>query len=863
MKKRYLIALILPLLPFSLPAAVDSTEHAAEEFYGATLYARAAELYETLLEEEERENWRLRLAQCLFYLGDYKKITALLNPKTSPDPGKIYLLGTAHSRLGNYPEAIALFEMVELDETPISNEIRFEKALAHFQSQNYSAARPLFEALVENPTDPLPRFYLARLEMEEGNFCRARELLASANIAEGCSLIYECRFLTGKSCYYLGDYKEAIEHFEKALPSDKAPWAEETCYHLGWSYLKEGENSASEALMVKAAEQFRKLLARRGQEKARLALGQTLLTHARLAGNAEILAEAESLLSDQTAFTSREGKSHALLLRAQAADSHARRDALYRQLTHEDNRQTYYYGQGWYLRGLNDFEEGERIKKEDGEASRKLFDRAASSFGEAGRILSGEEKALALQFEALSYMAEENRRGYEKAEEALTKLLTQESSDPEKASYLHALATAELEQIKQEPNWTETIAVINKGLEIHPSSEGRYLLGILQYRNGEYAAAEKNFSTLSSGEALFWASKCIEAMGGDPKECRRRVYELYPDSQYADEAYFTTYTYKEYLQGGRAAIKHLEGMAKKYPSSPFLLNAHYLIGMNHKRERKSPEGKRLSKRDLNAAIEGFHRVETLFDTLYQASLLTPPLLDHAVNLRYYATLERALSNLAIAEESEGAKRQIFLEYAEEVFKKVLAEFQDKNNRFTALLRYKEPYPQIEEESTYWLAKTYLRAGRVKEAQSILDTMENRYKEATITRGYFLSRMWYEKGLVALERQDFQTAIQHLQNADDAAKGKILTSDEKLDLWIQQSYCYRGMKDYDNAILILTRVTNEDAISGLRLKAMFLRAEVYALQQRTELARNQLKALAKKGGEWAYKANKTLEEQYGY
>ena len=100
-------------------------------------------------------------------------------------------------------------------------------------------------------------------------------------------------------------------------------------------------------------------------------------------------------------------------------------------------------------------------------------------------------------------------------------------------------------------------------------------------------------------------------------------------------------------------------------------------------------------------------------------------------------------------------------------------------------------------------------------------------------------------------------------AEEAAKGRVLSTDELLDLWVQQSLCYRDLKKMDQSMLILSRVINYDAISSLRLKAMYLRAEIYELQGRQELARKQLDAIASKGGDWAKKAKIKLEEDYDY
>ena len=68
---------------------------------------------------------------------------------------------------------------------------------------------------------------------------------------------------------------------------------------------------------------------------------------------------------------------------------------------------------------------------------------------------------------------------------------------------------------------------------------------------------------------------------------------------------------------------------------------------------------------------------------------------------------------------------------------------------------------------------------------------------------------------------------------------------------------------DEAMLVLSKVINYDAVSSERLRAMFLRAEIYESQGRTDLARRQLQATASKGGPWSLKAKEKLDKYYGY
>ena len=70
-------------------------------------------------------------------------------------------------------------------------------------------------------------------------------------------------------------------------------------------------------------------------------------------------------------------------------------------------------------------------------------------------------------------------------------------------------------------------------------------------------------------------------------------------------------------------------------------------------------------------------------------------------------------------------------------------------------------------------------------------------------------------------------------------------------------------ELDEAMILLSKVINDDTISSLRLKAMFIRAEIYEQQGRQELAIKQLEATSKKGGEWALKAKEKLVCDYGF
>ncbi|MCE5316324.1 MAG: tetratricopeptide repeat protein [Parachlamydia sp.] len=386
-----------------------------------------------------------------------------------------------------------------------------------------------------------------------------------------------------------------------------------------------------------------------------------------------------------------------------------------------------------------------------------------------------------------------------------------------------------------------------------------YLTHQLRFRQKKFDEAEQGFIELArkggplSCEAILFAAKCADEKGEKDKarEYRRRIFDEYPEAPCAGEAYFQYYAYRDYVQGERAAIKHLQSMPTRFPDSSYLITAHYLIGMDEKRDRKNTQGKWIRKKNMNDSIEALQEVEAIFDKLDAAKKIPQDERAFFINVRYRATLERALANLAIAEESQGAKRQIFLQYAKEVFAQIRNDFSNPRHPLASQLA-EEVSPALLEESIYWLAQTHIKSGEDREAEKLLKQMLEHSTK------YYLSRAWYELGLIAMRRHDYQKALDHLSQAEKTAGQNLLSADQKIDLWIQQSLCHKERHDLDQAMLLLSQAINDDTISSLRVKAMYLRSEIYALQGRHDLARKQLEATARKGGEWALKAKERLK-----
>lgn len=396
------------------------------------------------------------------------------------------------------------------------------------------------------------------------------------------------------------------------------------------------------------------------------------------------------------------------------------------------------------------------------------------------------------------------------------------------------------------------------------------LLGTHYYQSGRYQEAVSIFLKIAkeypqsdfAPDALFKTLICmenIEESDRSIKEIKKTIYTNYKESNHAAICFFSYYSYQEYLEGDRTAIKHLQNFVEKFPNSPLLIKAYYLMGLDYKRDRKTIDGKWIRKKNLILAIEQFQQVESCFNHFLESSQFGENF-DEYLEIRYLSLLERALSNYKIAEESQGSKRETYLNYAEVLFKKIQGEL----NQIDHSLLKSISHPSLSrfvEESSYWIGVICVKNKRVEDAKLLFLNMLDEYRLGSITRGYFLCRVYSELAHLLIENSDdIEGALSYFLKAEDAAKGRVLNVEQKLDLWIQQSLCYEKLQKFDQAILILSKVINNEAISGLRLKAMYLRAEMYLHQGRDELYRKQLESLSKKGGEWALKAKLKLEDK---
>ncbi len=880
----------------------------AETLFEEELYSDALLLYEQILESPYNTDSLLtafstiRLASCYLELKEDQKILTLLESLKGSFPPqqekeKNYLLAIAYRHTGHYQQALNLLTSHQIDE-----EIKLEIGLNYFYLNEHEQASLYLKSIVLDNLKPnsslIAQLYLVRIALFKKEIKEAQEYLhiLATRLPESHLLYFEMAYLQGLASFLSQDYTKAISYFEKALPKHNeknCDWYLDTLLHLACSYLKLAESPFFKKkelldLFSKSENLLNKILSISQEDKFYLILGELYLTKARYLKDQEAYQQAQQLLAQQKCFASPEGQAQALLLRASAAPTYAERKQLYKQFIAETDCSSPFYAQGWYLKGMNDFEEGFQFK-EDGlsttQTSEETLKEAIDAFEQAYPLFEGidpEKTVLCLKYQALSYYYQNTNLTTKQAWILLNQLINQKShllqhlEEPEQIYYLTALIAIHLLPQDRDPSFLKQIEKILKD-GINHSHNSRWTdelmktLGIFYFKERHLQEADKIFEEIVNrvphsrylSEAWFWRAKCAEVTQDftTMRQYLRHVFIDDPQSLYAPQAYFSYYSYQEYLQGSRKAIKHLQAMPCTFPDHPLLITGYYLIGLDHKKDHLSEEGNIQRRKNLTAAIDAFQQAESTFDLLYQKGLIPSSDLSYFFHVRYRATLERAFANLAIAEDSQGTKRQIYLSYAEHVFKQIIENFHQPEPLVRDHFLKDKEYPPLLKEAEFWLAQIAIQEAKFVEAEKWLDHMLVHYQKACQTRGYLLSRTWYEKGKISQEHKEFATALNYFLQAEKTAQG--LSPDQKLDLWIQQSLCYKDLNQIDEAMRILSKVINDEILSELRLKAMFLRAEMYELQGRPELAFKQLEATAKKEGEWGQKAKDKLEKDYGY
>lgn len=868
---------------------------AAEEYYYATLFPEAIERYRRLADSIRADGKPLellgilqcRIGQAFLFSDDFvsaypcfEQAVAYFDIDFSRDidfplfrelkEKASYLQAFSSRHLKKYSLAIELLDRHLQKECPLTKEkARFESGLNHFILGSLVSAREHFVAVIEESQNRrlkvLSSLYLNRIRLAEGHYSEAdRDLeCLQKEISDTDELQVELAYLQGETAFLTGAYTKAIGHFEKTLTSNNLKGPQgiyESLYYSGRCRLAlvESENLSEEELkehLEKAEGSFLKVSEKHPEEHVYLALAHCYLVRGKRLNDAEAYAKAGEVLLHLDRFKSGEAKARALILRGEA------------------------------LRLAAPFDPDSLAN------SSSLFRCAAEAY-EAG-FKSAEKNdprraASLLKSSIYAYLKSDTHESLEKAFRILCRYLEEHADDLPRTDelrelhYLHAMIacrSVEKEEANASKEQCETAEKITlKAIAV--CAEGSFsdaclnLLASFYLRQKRFDVAEKTYSALVdtfpqsvfAGNALYRGAYCSEKLGREVstiQKYKRRLFENYPNSPLASRAYFEFYSYKQYLQGDRAAIKHLRAFRDKFPDTPLLITAYFLMGLDYKRERRNADGKSESKKNLMKAIHYFFKAEALFGEFHKNHLIEEDQMSYFSLIRYRSLLERALTNQAIAENSSAAKQIIYLQYAQELFLQINRELADGDHPGASYLTRADPFPKIRQETLYYLVLSYIESGATKSADRAIEQILSKYDSLGITKNYYLSCIYCEKGKTLFKKKEYEKALESFIRAEESGQESYLSVNQKLDLWIRQSMCHKALYRTDQAMLILSKVINDNTVSHLRVKAMFLRAEIYALQGRHELAKKQLEATAKKGGEWAIKAKVKLDEDYGH
>ncbi len=149
-------------------------------------------------------------------------------------------------------------------------------------------------------------------------------------------------------------------------------------------------------------------------------------------------------------------------------------------------------------------------------------------------------------------------------------------------------------------------------------------------------------------------------------------------------------------------------------------------------------------------------------------------------------------------------------------------------------------------------------GSLALSEKILKELIENYHHLNTFKDPLLEKAFYELSQIAIAKGSLKEALEHLEQAELAS----IVQSQNEELALQQSYCYRLLGQYEQAEIYLSKVINNGRNSKFQAKAMYLRAEIYKLQGKKDLAVKQLEMIASQNNEWARLAQAKLVKDYG-
>jgi tetratricopeptide (TPR) repeat protein len=875
----------------------------AVPLYYEVLQAIEKNQYPQELREEERYNAiSLKLANSYFQSNQFEKaLSSLRKIEDEQDelyPEKTFLTALCHQSLNSYDKSLVYFEeYLKLGlprELPRFSQAKLQLGISYYRQGKFAVSQThlnFFNPQGFSQEKLLAKTYLAKISLKEKRFDDFKKELDFLNrkVSSKNPLFFELAFLQGEALFQQGDFPQAIGYYEQAIPhknKDQAKWYLHTLYNLAWCYLQLGNEEGQgkvvkKQLFEKAELILNELIAYEKTPEASLALARLYLVQ-------EEQAEKVEFLLGNTHFEKIQDQAEALYLRARASVDKDLQQKLFAKLSGEAFASSSFHDLAWFFQGTHFFDLAQDLQSKDQlKEAQKFYEKSTHFLTKAFKFLKDNDKEKASQAIKYTIYAYHHLNTNEAKFQALSliKKLFQDHAeiaqlivDTDEILYLEASIAASLLGEKQNLPFLKTIeGVKERILDSSPHSlyadKILHLSGIVHFQLQKYEQTIEDFQLLSTNypnsphipEALFWLAEASEWLEKDPaiiKSLRKRIFTDHTMASFADEAYFNYYSFSEYLQSKEEAFNHLQEMPSQFPQSNFTIVAHYLIGLHHKQENLSEDTTLEDSRDLSAAFTAFMNSKDLFSNNLKQNTIPKDSLAYFTDIYFKSLSELPSIRFIQAFHASGTQKRVLLEQATNLYQELIQELEDPNGLYYQFLSQTN-YPPLLEQSHYELAKLHLQSKQEDQAELIFNKMQSKQRKLQQKHGYYLSRVWYHLGEIKTSKLEHQEALNNFLESEKAAKGKVLSTDKKLDLWLKIARSHQNLNQLDEAMLMLSKVINEFVSSDLRIEAMYLRALIYEQQGKKEFAIKQLESTSKKTGEWAAKAQDKLRQDYGF
>lgn len=458
-------------------------------------------------------------------------------------------------------------------------------------------------------------------------------------------------------------------------------------------------------------------------------------------------------------------------------------------------------------------------------------------------------------FERIIYSLFEQGQ-YEKASQFLEAALLQltDSDLIEKSHWLYIFSTASCKRHIPASEPDKPLWLCDQFLQKYPDSQFfadvLFQKAMILWQKNEQELALQAFSILDRDYAhaghhdcvLFYMATLLQEKGSDARPLFLELATDYPDSKFAPESYYRTFSEHLYAAGDTQAIGHLKKMPKLYANTTWgVLATLYVAAF----DREECPQKGLSAMQIKTLTDV---IATLDEAIGHGNILCqklPPKMSAILFSRLLqAQYERSECHFTLAN-----------------FNEVLTGCDAVKENILILPKENRPH-QLFQKAAFLKSRAFLLQGNESQAREELTNLVEYACNQGCETGEPLVLALIDLS-EAFAREGNTDAAFALLNKAQIVQAEGTKEELLLEILIAKSHLHRITGELDKAMMLLSSVINERSASSLRIQAMFLRAELYELKGRRDLAFRQLQTTAKKGGEWGTRAAKKLEEKYGY